>query len=163
MTKIRITPDYETLRALLGGEEEAVVELRQSIAEEFARKHLKGLLNSEVMQRAIRDLEGRFAQVNQEIDARITRQIGEQVGNSWNGYTFKPSAKVAEAVRDTVDARFTIELNAQVDAIVIRRIAELQFTIERMVRAEVNRKVEKTIQDMVDTEVKRRLSAALTA
>lgn len=81
MTKIRITPDYECLRGLLGGDEEAVVELRQGIAEEFARKYLKGLISDEKIARMKKDLEDlidtRFRELTRIIDQKFTNEIGQ--------------------------------------------------------------------------------------
>lgn len=74
--QITISLDLETLCALMGGEAEAVVKLREGIVQEFARRHLKAVANEEVMSR-IRDEVIRS--VHEELPVSRERVLGVTV------------------------------------------------------------------------------------
>lgn len=151
---LTIMPDYDTLVKLFGGEDgEVNVAVQRSIAEAFAKNHLKALINEQPMQDAIK-----------AIQAGIEQEIKQQIGTVKRDYQqnvteVKLSAELIDRVKHEVATRL--------DKLISDRIAEylvnspdlnalLLERAEQVVAARIDARIEK----MLDSQMKLRLAQA---
>lgn len=143
---MKLDLNLPALERLIGGDSEAEVNLRQQVVEEFAKKHIKNLVNTELTKKIT-------SQVHKEMDDAIKVGLAQMATGdaSWGGFStirnrlteFAKSVAIQavdEAIRDRVD-----KLKAAIPA-----------EIERQVKASIPA----TIKILVDAEIQRRLKIA---
>lgn len=150
-SQLRINLDYEALVRLLGGTETVVVELRQTIVEEFATRHLKALANAEGLATVMSRL---VAVVQERVDA-FERGYLEKL--SGYGTNYKSTEKLRALIDTGVSGNLATRLKQEVSEAVAARAAVWQADIERSVKSYVDA----TFRDLVAVEVNKRIKAAL--
>ena len=114
--KIQIN-SLAALERLIGGDSELEIELRQSVVEAFARKHLKVVVNSEVFKEAVdgirASLEGEVGKVFGEELKRIQGKF------FYNAYPYELSPEwkkiVRERVQQSCGPEFEKEVKKQIE------------------------------------------------
>lgn len=144
--------NLEALERLIGGDSEVEVEIRNSVVQKFADKHLKALANSDMITKFCNSLG---ATIQKDLHEQANNQIGT-IKTNWVGavekVTLHPSCKseIESLVRTQVDD-------------MIRKSVEdaIKFWAND---AEIEKRVEKRMEyfaeERIKTEVKQRLDAA---
>lgn len=124
--KLKLSLTLQALEKLCGGDSQVEVELRQGVAAEFAKRHLKGIINDEVTARvqALKNLVTKILQ--QELEAR-----GVTVVNSVN----YPRVQLSEQVKDGIRKQVDDAVTAQVKELVLEALAATD--LKSMVNANV--------------------------
>jgi predicted metal-dependent phosphoesterase TrpH len=160
MTKVIIQPSGAALKELFAGADgEVELEIRQSIVEEFAKRHLKAIVNEPAYQAQVERLRiDLAAQYAREVQAQIGQTKRVWTGSSHaNTVEFTPEMeaafrqKVDQAARQLVDAMIQEQLGARLEEIA-------QDAINRAL-ARVDHKINTGIAQLVTTEINRRLAA----
>ena len=140
--RLIIRPNAETLAALLfeGLDPQGVLELKQHIISDFTNKHLKGLIDTQVVHAAILRIEA-------AMDNYIKREIGI-VKTDWQGKV--TDVALAPDLERHVQEYMSIRARNQVEA-VLRTWDEPPFeaTIRRMVEEEMQKITAKTVKKLV--------------
>ena len=93
MVKIQIS-SLEALERMIGGDTEIEIQLRESIVQNFTRKHLKPLANSEA-----------FQKVTQAIAKEVNEAVLIESGSGWSK-TVKLKDEHKEKIKSTIDYLF---------------------------------------------------------
>lgn len=93
--KIQIN-NLAALERLIGGDTELEIEIRNNIVQEFTKRHLKGLVETETIKQAITDTK---LMVVNYAKKEVAEQIGE-VKRSYGSTTYKLQDDVVEAIKD---------------------------------------------------------------
>lgn len=88
---MKITLDNKALERLIGGNTEAEIELRNCIVQEFTNKHLKGLVNHELIE-----------QLNEKIFDIIKEELKNQVGVITSTGWMKSKFTIAKTLEDEI-------------------------------------------------------------
>lgn len=150
---MRLELTLPALERLLGGDTEVEAHLRQQIVEEFAKKHLKAILNDETWKRV-------SALWRADLDRAVTARLDELI-NEKAAVADRPDApyearwRLNEAIRKAAQAAVDAE---------VARVIENQ---KRYFATEINRAVkvamEREVNKEVEAEIQRRLTAAKEA
>jgi hypothetical protein len=148
--QVVINLGYETLERLIGGDDEAAIQIRQTIVQQFANRHLKAVANSETVR-----------QVGAAIEAAVVEAVQAQVGKKAPGYggklTFNPEIKAAihEEVRNPIATKVREEVLAAVEGALEK--------IRPEIADRVNKAVDREIAAQVRAAVAQKLQAAQEA
>ena len=107
---MKLILDASALECLIGGDTEAELELRQSVAAQFAEKYLKALVNTDIVQQALSDAKD-------DIDQRIEAEI-ITIRNEWRGTSTRLKPEIIQLIRDNVTCEIKKSLEAQVESLV---------------------------------------------
>lgn len=132
--QLRLNIDYNTLVRLLGGDEAVTVELRNFVVQEFAKSHLKAVVNDPAFKKFIDELkeanrqdcanelakyvtkkgafdgvtltyEGRRL-IGQSVEEKVQELLKDQVANQVQARMLLMERQIEEAVAQQVDAGF---------------------------------------------------------
>jgi hypothetical protein len=142
-TKIQIN-SLEALERLIGGDTELEIEIRNSVAQNFAEKYLKALVNGESSQivLAVNDIKREANATFKEVATREIANAKTEWGRTT--YTIQPSvvedmkSRVRDSVRDIVRELVKEEMEKQKDLLegyVSKSMTvNIQDTVNKMVR-----------------------------
>ena len=151
-TKIQIN-SLEALERLIGGDTDVEIEIRNSIVQEFAKKHLKGVISEGL-------LAGAARRAKEEIEDEFTTNR-ESGNNSW----VKPTIRmdVLNRFKQEMRAQAQSELISIIQEVVaenknIRQIEEQVDIQSRWIAGQLTPEVlESRLNKMVDARLKERL------
>lgn len=162
-TKVIVQPDAKGLLAMFAGPDGAVdVEIRQSIAEEFAKRHLKGIANEPFFQDAVKRFQ-------QELLAAYNTQIAAEIGvirREWTGgehaYKLKLTPEfeaaftrlVDTAARELVDRLVAQALDERMGAIAARAIERAEQRMNAKIDAGIEAAIRRGIAARLDAAAK---------
>ena len=127
MAKINVEIQLEELEKYFRGENEIAIEFRQHVVEEFARRHLKALVNADLMKAE--------AEV---VRAYTNQQIKENIGTCrYDSVNIAEPLK--EKVKDFVKSSIADELNKLVKEAVFQ--LDLPALVEQQVEHQISIKV----------------------
>jgi len=149
-TKIQLN-SLSALERLIGGDTELEVEIRNSVVQEFAKKHLKCIADNEIA----------------SVEGNIRRSIREQIDSLYGkekygrfGYYYELSEDQNKAIRERVDEC--------VNEAIKERLSELNLTelIDRSARSYIFNAVDKyvkeeSIRDAIRAGVKEKISSIM--
>lgn len=140
--RTRIMVSAEALVAMIGGNTEVEIEVRNGIIQEFAKKHLTPLVNDE----KIKDLY-----------RRITTNLQETVNDALQPHLQPYFTKDSWSSKITLNKKFTEEIKD-----VARRVVD--ETIHAIVADEVAKiDIESLLQRRIDFAVKSRIDSGIAA
>lgn len=139
----------EALERLIGGDTETEIDIRNSVVQKFAEKHLKPIANSAPITDVIRQIKD---QAYKHIEETCAKEIATFKSN-WQGYTYdiklRPEleAIIKSKIRETIDKLITDKVNAAIaeycsDASLTRRINTM---MDHNIKVLVNEKVKEKI------------------
>jgi len=130
--KVKLSLSLPALERLLGGDTELEIQLREQIANAFARKHLKVLLNDHL-----------FSQCQQEL-VRVARSVVEE-------YFGQPSRIFGATAQLTSELKNTIRVAAQkqVREFMDQRLQEYMDERIENFKVIVDRKLKKILDDTI--------------
>lgn len=147
------------LERLLGGDTELEVQLRHQVADQFAGKHLKSLLNDKLFNRWKR-------QLSDEIDATIAEHVGKVTRDPLKKVFLTPSLrdKIREAAEEAAERVFS-EATAEKLQKLERSFVDTVDRIQRQATQDLRQAVEsvfseKNIERLVELRVQQRLETA---
>lgn len=152
-TKIQIN-SLEALERLIGNDNALEIEVRNNIVQEFAKKHLKALVNDSVFQNTIHACK---KELQAEVDNKVAEKIGEVKKNSWGevtGMTLRKDIKdqIGTVVREKIDGQIAEAVEGG-----IKLYQSGSNEIENVVTRKFNYHIEKYI----DSEVQSRLKSVI--
>jgi hypothetical protein len=145
---LRLQLDASALSKLLTDiSPEVTVELRQSVIEEFTRRHLKGLLNEELLRKFHSRMQQLFDDEAERIIGKINKDYwGSSETTLHNSLVDRITKKVNETIDIVLDARikndrdkFLTDLEAKINRAIE---ASVSFNIKDKVKKEVDAKLE---------------------
>ncbi len=156
MVKLQIG-SVEVLNRLIGGDSEIEVEIRNSVVQNFAHRHLKAVINDPTISGHMEDLKRK---VINEIDAIFKEKFGIMVPGtySYSNNVFKIRQDVKNSLEDAADnaagkiiREYDQKVQTQVEEILAKRLTESK--IEEFVNKRLNIDVEKIVRDKVDARL----------
>jgi hypothetical protein len=155
------------LERLIGGDSTIEVQLRQQIVQEFAKKHLKPMLQDPIVKKLLL-----------QIDSEIRQYVGQEVWESGHGFTVEITAKVrdmiAKATETTIQELVAASFGTLVknyEATALERIKRYEGKMmgdahERLCRVldaidkGLDQRLDAAFEQRVQAEVQRRLDIA---
>ena len=141
MPSINIKLSADDVLQLLGDSPEARLEASSSIVQQFASRHLKTLVNHEIMQGVTRDLQ-----------ATLTQAVQEAVG-TWKANRFTPNETVLRSIRSHVETQVRDVVERESDRVAERLLPMIESHVKLQVHAEIRKQVK--------AEVERRMCLAM--
>jgi len=150
----------EALERLIGGDSDLEVELRNSVVQEFANRHLKGLamVYNEAHFKALTDT------VYKEMKAKIQEEYGLRIVTEKGPYSYSTPKQVVQLKDETkAQLRNLIETEtmSQVGIISKRIVDNLLPTIMETVEKQVNVVVDRLTKDEVKRQVDKKVKQIL--
>lgn len=143
--QIVITLGIDALERVLGGDSEAAVEIRNTIVQQFASRHLKAIANSEVVR-----------QVGATIEAAVVEAVQEEVGKKAPGFggkwTFKKEVK--DALHEEVRLSISTKVREEVQTAVQAALDTVKPDIARRVEAAVDKEIAARVKAAVDEKLR---------
>lgn len=141
--------NLEALERLIGGNSEVEIEVRNSVVQRFAEKHLKPLANSEAIQNT-------FSSIKKELNEKVEKSINDQICSFKQEWYGKPTIT---GVKPEVQAEINRKVRDYFDKIVHEAI---QKAIDEWSKdAKVDERIEKRVayftDDYIRQEVKTRI------
>jgi hypothetical protein len=138
---MKILLDMETVKAMIGGDTEVEINVRNSIVQEFSKRHLKAIANSEKMSQS---------------EAKLRQIIREEFGDdSYLKGVIIPSS-VTERIREMVRVEFSANIKKECDALsmklleqIYREALKIQEMVTFTIRKEITQATMKQIRDEV--------------
>lgn len=141
----------EALERLIGGDSALEVEIRNSVVQNFATKHLKPLANSE----PLKDI---FNQIKAEILRQITKQCEKEIctikESAYYGYQkcnieLNPTitSKIKEAIQTLFDSTVKQTINYAIE----------KYLDKEYLEQEINRRFEYYTKDVIDRKVREKI------
>lgn len=159
MSKVIIQPSAEALAALLSVDGEVSLELRQSIVEEFASRHLRAVANDPAIAARLDELA---RALSAQVKEQITAQIGAMKQEGW-----RERFTLRDDIRREIDTHVAFEAKRVIDERIADTLAPRLDEIARAAIAAAERamlrRIEQNIETLVKTEVARRLAAVQAA
>ncbi len=147
---MRLSINLPALERLLAGDSELEVQLRQQVVENFAKKHLKTILNDETWKKA-------SAAWQAELDSAVKKHLeefsNEKEENADDLYTVR-------SVRWKFDDLVKKAVQASLDNAVEDRIEKYKAYWSRYIKEAVEKAMDQEIAQEVEKEIQRRLAAA---
>lgn len=130
------------LERLLGGDSLLEVELRQQIAQNFAKKHLRGMIATDLKQ-----------QVDSAFNGIVAQEIKDQIGIIGSGSWF-PTSYLNDRIKTTIKAAVDDAIKEYVTSAVIEGQRQLVQKIEEKVNYVLNMTIVDKIKQGVDDKLK---------
>jgi len=143
--KIKLTLDSSALDRLLGGDTELELELRQSIACQFAKRHLKPLINCSEIAQIAHDIKGQAVKHATDL---ITDTVAT-IKTDWGSKVINLKPEVINTIRSKVRE----EINTIVSDAVGDAISEVIKEIPQIVTNRVNVNVTAEVKRQVDAKM----------
>lgn len=140
--KIVLNVSTDALVAMLGGDSELEVQLRNSIAQEFTRKYLKGIVNEQVVKEALNGASTAATAALEEFFVRDT----------WST-CWKPKPELDTAiklvVRKKIDIIISETVQQYVDTLDINELIKLQVehTVQSRIKAGVTAEISRIMNN----------------
>lgn len=131
--RLQIIVSAEALRDMIGGDAEVEVKIRQGIADEFARKYIKSLVNESTVQAAVEDVK----RIVNEMADKITEKDFTREG--WSRI-WRPKPELAKLVEEVVNNKIQNIINDTIS----KRVSELNFT------ELISKQIDKSIKYKID-------------
>lgn len=145
-TKIQIN-SLAALERLIGGDSETELEIRQSVVTEFVKKHLKGIADQQIVYSAAINLRN---SIDEEIRKQIAATIGEYQVSGYGARKFFINNNVKEEIQK--------HLTSALIETIKESIEEFVPNISALVNAELNRRLDVKIKEIVNNKVTEQLN-----
>lgn len=172
---VRLTLDLPALERLIGGDSDVEVELRQGVVTSFAKRHLKEVINSGVLEPYFRNISQALTEELKALIPLEQKKIQKEgrwgssygwrlvPGNPWNDKVIEAVKAHAKAsIKELVDESFTAAWE-ETKVACLERIDRNHKTLLKLVSKEVEKQVSSRFQAEVKAEVDRRIKAAAAA
>lgn len=138
--RIIINLGLDAINRLIGGDSEVEIELRNTVVQQFARRHLKPVVNTEA-----------FRQVQQELLVGVRQEIEAQLGSTQRDYIGRILGVTLDPkVKKDIEAYVGIAVGTVVAEAVVKATQNLAEDIQARVDAQVECKVRELVQAKLD-------------
>ncbi|NOS67367.1 MAG: hypothetical protein HOO67_03305 [Candidatus Peribacteraceae bacterium] len=137
----------EALERLIGGNTQAEIDIRNSVVQTFATRHLKAVANTDHIAQLAKNLS---TAVKTSADDLIQAQVGE-VKRNWSG--FIESVKLNSKVQAEIDGQVKQQAANLVDAAIAVCTAELRDGLEKRISGAVKMRLDYEIGQEVKKQV----------
>ena len=163
-TTITLSLNRPALERLIGNDTQLEVELRHQVVEEFAKRHLKEVVQSEIFERvlkaALQEVDAAALTAVKQAQKLVEERIGQVEGTSW-APTIKLNDKFRTAINSAaVNAVRDAIPNDEIVAHVDRHVDALKRWGEQQIRQAVERVYGESFKAAVQAEVQKLLSSA---
>ncbi len=149
---LKLSLNLPALERLIGGAADIEVELRHQIVNEFIKKHLKQLVDSETVVKATEKLR-------KLMEMEIREQIGH-VSDLRFGYLATAAPNLVDKIKEMVSHAAKNAVRDNVADAIHMKLAELDDRWQRHIETTVKSTFNKRINDLVNEEINRRLKIA---
>lgn len=146
-TKIQIN-SLAALERLIGGDNTLEIEIRQSIVTEFTKKHLKGLVDSHIIQTASNELR---ASIDREITKQISATIGDYQQSGFSGRKFY----LNNDIKETIKNQLQIALNKILDEAIKEYMPGVEKQIEEAFVKVMDDRIYRIVRKKVDAHLEK--------
>lgn len=141
--------NLEALERLIGGDSEVEVEIRNSVVQKFAEKHLKPLANDSAITTTIAAIK---EEITKQIKERCEKQIAE-VENNWYGSVSK--VKLNPAIKSEIEGQVRNIVDSTVRTMVDDAIKTWSSDAELKTR--IDKRFEYYTTEFINSEIKGRI------
>lgn len=137
------------MERLIGGTTDVEVDIRNSVVQKFAEKHLTAVANSPIIERTANEIK-------QNIDKQIAEKCEREIGTvKRNYYGSVESVKLNTAVTDEIDK----QVRAKIDAIIAKAVQSAldKFTASKDLESKVQERFAYYANDIINQAVKAKL------
>lgn len=147
---MKLILDATAVEKLLGGDTELEIELRQSVAAQFAKHHLKPLINSAEVKAIAESIK------TQAIGA-ATKTLTETIANvktkSWGTTEYSLKPEIISMIQDEVHDQLKVVIASE-----IKNALEVYSTIDTIGKA-VNARIDEQIKYEIKSQVDAKMAA----
>ncbi len=150
--KIQIN-NLAALERLIGGDTELEIEIRNNIVQEFTKRHLKGLVETETIKQAITDTK---LMVVNYAKKEVAEQIGE-IKRSYGSTTYNLQDDVVEAIKDQISKAMNRVVYDHIENLVKTYVGNLNIKkyINQMIDFNIKQTVEEGIRERFEAMLKK--------
>lgn len=146
-TKIQIN-SLAALERLIGGDNALELEIRQSVVTEFVKKHLKGLVDTRIVQLASNDLR---ANIDEAVNKQISKTIGEYQRSGYGAHKFIIHNDLKEDIKNHLKKALDDTINEAITEF----IPGVEKQIEESFTRVLNYKIDQIVRDKVNDHLKK--------
>lgn len=134
--KIQINT-LEALERLIGGDTQLEMDIRQNIVEAFTKKHLKSLVNSEVIKQSSKIMQDEIEKIFQN-SSRYGQVISDKYKEILSNY-----------IKQEIQKFVNLEIRKVVDEVVSNEVTEeiIQYKIESFLNAHIKNVIRQEMAD----------------
>lgn len=151
-TKIQIN-SLEALERLIGGDSEFEMEIRQSVAADFAKKYLKGTINT--------NIEQSVKEYNNNLLAEVRKVFQEATNikrDLWGNIQLPSEVKTT--IRETVVKTISETIKEETSKMLGEQYPKLQKLLEEHVAQFIDYRMKLFTRKVVEEEIKKKLKDA---
>lgn len=157
--KIQIN-NLEALERLIGGDTELEIEVRNSVVQSFAEKHLKAIANSETIQRAVDNVRDKHYKtinsIKDSLEKEAKNQLAQAVGTfktSWTGaiMDIKLNPSIKEEIENTVNRL----VSSRIHSAILAHFKKLDM--EKTIEERVEKAMEYHTDQLIKSKIRERL------
>lgn len=145
----------EALERLIGGDTETEIEIRNSVVQKFAEKHLKPIVNSDVITNAIQRIKEHANKYTIDMCSKEIATFKEQYVNG-PIYDIKLRPEIDAIIKNKVREAINILINEKVEAALKEYCSDVRLT------RSINVKMDHNIEVLVNQKIKEKLDAIKT-
>lgn len=147
-TRLQLNLTYPALVALIGGDTEAEIKLRQNIVERFTDKYLRGLVNDDSIKEARYII---IAEIKKQIEEKIGKIKGGRFGYSGG---WRNEVILNEDIKREINECCESALKNQVKEAATKALAKIDASaieaeIQRLVEYYVNHSIKERVKEKV--------------
>lgn len=141
-TKIQIN-SLDALERLIGGDSEFEIEIRNSVVQEFAKKHLKSVAQSFIYK------------VDEDLRQSIRNEILKTLGVTDQVYGWNRQIVIPQKIVDQINYEIERQLEEKISSSTQKTVKE--FKVEEIVKKQIETRLTESIQKEVNYQVEKRL------
>lgn len=146
-TKIQIN-SLQALERLIGGDNTLELEIRQSVVTEFVKKHLKGLVDSRIVQIASTELR---ASIDETVRKQISATIGEYQQSGYGARKFILHNDLKAEIKN----QLVVALDKTINEVITEIMPGVEKQIEESFVRVMNYKIDQIVRDKVNDHLKK--------
>ena len=148
-TKIQIN-SLEALERLIGGDTEVELEIRNNIVQEFTKKHLKSLLETDSV------LHKRIDDIRKSASSEITRLIHAEIGqlkNTWYGTEVQFEEPFLSKIKGNINSQMEGKIR-EVVAECISNFGDFKDKVAAFTKSEFDTAVRRAVREKLSEVLK---------
>jgi hypothetical protein len=157
---MKITLDVKALEALIAGNSEAEVELRNCVVQEFAKRHFKAVANDPIFKGMI---ENQLLSIRMNIEEEM-KTIFVDLRKDGYGKVTRESFKkeVINKIHQEADHYIDLQISKKVQELVNTKLDDLTSKVNIYCDSMINKYTTKALDEMVDNKFRALLAAMNT-
>ena len=148
-TKIQIN-SLAALERLIGGDSEVELEIRNNIVQEFAKKHLKSLLETDsILRQSVEDIR---KSASNEITRLIHAEIG-QLKKTWHGTEVQFGEPFLSHIKGAISSQMDAKIKQAVSEY-IQSLGDIKTKVDSISKAEFDTAVRRAVREKLSEVLK---------